>query len=46
MHRTEVKTGRKLGDLVEVQGLKAGERVVLDPGDRVRDGAAVSVAKK
>ena len=45
-HRTEVKTGRKLGDLVEVGGLKAGERVVLDPGEKVRDGAAVSVAKK
>jgi len=44
--RTEVKTGRKLGDLVEVAGLKAGDRVVLDPGERIRDGAAVSVAKK
>ena len=46
VRRTEVTTARKLGDLVEVQGLKAGERVVLDPGDKVRDGAAVSVAKK
>jgi HlyD family secretion protein len=46
VRRAEVKTGRKLGDLVEVQGLKAGERVVLDPGEKVRDGAAVSVAKK
>jgi RND family efflux transporter MFP subunit len=44
--RTEVKTGRRLGDLVEVAGLKAGDRVVLDPGERIRDGAAVSVAKK
>ena len=46
VRRTEVTTGRKLGDLVEVQGLKAGERVVLDPAEKVRDGAAVSVAKK
>jgi RND family efflux transporter MFP subunit len=46
VHRTDVKPGRKLGDLVEVDGLKAGERVVLDPGEKVRDGAAVSVAKK
>jgi HlyD family secretion protein len=45
-HRAEVTTGRKLGDLVEIQGLKAGERVVLDPGERIRDGAAVSAAKK
>ena len=44
--RAEVTTGRKLGELVEVGGLKAGDRVVLDPGDRIRDGAAVSVAKK
>ena len=46
VRRTEVTTGRKLGDLVEVGGLKAGDRVVLDPGDKVRDGSAVSVAKK
>jgi len=46
VRRTEVTTGRKLGDLIEVQGLKAGERVVLDPGEKIRDGAAVSVAKK
>ena len=44
--RTEVTTGRKLGDLVEVQGLKAGDRLVLDPGERIRDGAAIVVAKK
>ena len=44
--RTEVTTGRKLGDLVEVQGLKAGDRLVLDPAERIRDGATVSVAKK
>jgi HlyD family secretion protein len=42
----EVTIGRKLGDLVEVRGLKAGERVVLSPGEKIRDGAAVSVAKK
>jgi RND family efflux transporter MFP subunit len=44
--RVEVTTGRKLGDLVEVRGLKAGERVVLDPGDKIRDGLAVTVTKK
>jgi len=45
-HRVEVTTGRKLGDLIEVRGLKVGDRVVLDPGERVRDGAAVTLAKK
>ena len=44
--RVEVTTGRKLGELVEVRGLKAGERVVLDPGEKLRDGAAVAVTKK
>jgi len=43
---TEVTTGRKLGELVEVRGLKVGERVVLSPGEKVRDGGAVSVTKK
>jgi RND family efflux transporter MFP subunit len=42
----EVTIGRKLGDLVEVRGLKAGDRVVLSPGEKVRDGAAVFVTKK
>jgi len=43
---TEVTTGRKLGELVEVRGLKVGDRVVLSPGEKVRDGGAVSVTKK
>lgn len=42
----EVSAGRKIGDLVEVHGLKPGERVVLDPGDKLKDGAAVAIAKK
>jgi len=44
--RLEVSTGRRLGELVEVRGLAAGERVVLDPPAALRDGAAVTVAKK
>ncbi|HEV8095064.1 MAG TPA: efflux RND transporter periplasmic adaptor subunit [Burkholderiales bacterium] len=43
---TEVTTGRKLGELVEVRGLRVGDRVVLSPGEKVRDGGAVSVTKK
>lgn len=40
-----VQTGAGAGDLVPVSGIKAGEKVVLKPGDRVRDGVAVSTAK-
>ena len=46
VHIAEVATGRKIGDLVEVRGLKPGERVVLEPGEKLRDGAAVAVTKK
>ena len=37
---------RKLGDLVEVEGVKAGDRVVLSPPEKLRDGAAVALLKK
>ena len=36
----------KLGDLMEVKGVKAGDKVVLGPTDKVRDGATVTIAKK
>ena len=36
----------KLGDLMEVKGVKAGDKVVLSPTDKVRDGATVTIAKK
>ena len=39
--------GRDLGDSVEVNGVKSGDRVVLKPADKLRDGAAaVQAAKK
>jgi RND family efflux transporter MFP subunit len=41
----EAKTD-KLGDLVQVTGVKAGDKVVLNPGERLRDGASVTIAKK
>jgi HlyD family secretion protein len=42
-----VETGRRLGDLLELKGagLDAGNRVVLNPGERVRDGERVRTAK-
>ena len=36
----------KLGDLVQVSGVKAGDRVIVSPGEKVRDGAPVTIAKK
>jgi RND family efflux transporter MFP subunit len=42
----EVTTGGRIGELVEVKGLNAGDRVVVAPGDKLKDGAAVAVAKK
>jgi RND family efflux transporter MFP subunit len=43
-----VRPGRTLGDVVEVPGgaLKAGERLVLAPGDKLAAGTKVTVAGK
>jgi RND family efflux transporter MFP subunit len=41
-----VGTPAKLGDLMQVTGVKAGDKVVLNPPERVRDGASVALAKK
>jgi len=43
---TPVQAGSAIGDLVQVTGVRAGEKVVLKPSERVRDGAAVSTATK
>jgi len=44
----EVAVGKpeKLGDLVQVSGVKSGDKVVLSPPERVKDGASVALAKK
>jgi HlyD family secretion protein len=42
----DVGTPRKLGDLMEVSGVNSGDKVVLNPPERVRDGATVAPAKK
>jgi RND family efflux transporter MFP subunit len=44
--RVPVTPGRKIGELVEVPGLKAGDKVVLAPDEALRDGQAVKVEKK
>jgi len=38
-----VTVGRKLGDLQEIGGLKSGDRLVLRPLDRIRDGSRIKV---
>ena len=43
---TPVRRGATLGDAVEVSGINPGEKIVLKPSDRVRNGAAVSTASK
>ena len=39
-------TPRKLGDLVEVSGVKSGDKVVSSPPEKLRDRASVVIAKK
>ena len=43
---TKIETGSKLADLVEVRGVKAGERVALKPLDKLSDGARVKPVQK
>lgn len=44
---TAVQIGAALGEALEVtQGLKPGDKVVLKPSERLRDGAAVTVPAK
>lgn len=46
LHALPVTTGRRIGELVAVGGLSAGDKVVLRPTERLADGMAVQVAKK
>ena len=41
-----VTTGATAGDLVQVTGVPAGERVVLKPPERMKDGSAVATSSK
>ena len=43
----EMQTGARIGDLVEVlRGPQAGDKLVLRPGERLHDGAAIKSASK
>jgi len=43
---TKIETGARLADLVEVRGVKPGERVALKPLDKLVDGARVKPVQK
>lgn len=44
--QTPVTVLRKLGDLVEISGAKAGDKVAVAPPEKLKDGAAVVLLKK
>jgi HlyD family secretion protein len=41
-----VTQGQKLGDLVEVKGVQPGDKIVVKPDERLKDGAKVAQIKK
>ena len=44
---TAVKTGEALGEMIEIlEGVKAGERVVVKPSGRLRNGSRIKIAEK
>ena len=47
VYEVTVQTGRKLGDQIELtQGLRPGDKVVLRPSEKLKDGTPVTIAKK
>jgi hypothetical protein len=46
VRQVPVTSGRKVGELVEVTGVKPGDKVVSSPDARLHDGQPVSMAKK
>ncbi|CAN7204302.1 efflux RND transporter periplasmic adaptor subunit [Pseudoduganella sp. LjRoot289] len=46
VRQVPVTSGRKVGELVELKGVKPGDKAVLNPDARLQDGQPVSVVKK
>jgi len=45
VHQVPVTTGAKLGDLIALDGVHAGDLLVRAPDAQLKDGAKVNVAK-
>ncbi len=41
-----VRRGGKLGDAVEIEGLKSGDKVALKPLTKLKDGTRIAVPEK
>jgi len=41
-----VTVGAKIGDLMQVSGVKPGDKVVLNPNEKLADGATLAIIKK
>jgi HlyD family secretion protein len=46
VRQTPVAVARHLGDLLEITGAKAGDKVALSPPESLKDGASVALLKK
>jgi HlyD family secretion protein len=44
--QTAVTVAGKIGDLVQVTGVKPGDKVVITPNEKLKDGAVVAIVKK
>ncbi len=44
--QTEINVASKVGDLVQVSAVKPGDKVVLNPSEKLKDGGIVAVQKK
>ncbi len=42
----DVSVAGKVGDLIQVSTVKPGDKVVLNPSDKIKDGANVAIVKK
>jgi multidrug efflux pump subunit AcrA (membrane-fusion protein) len=47
VRETPIKVGKTFGDMVEIlSGLKAGDRIVVTPPKRLKDGSRIKVAEQ
>ena len=44
--QTEVAVAGKVGDLVQLSAVKPGDKVVLSPSEKIKDGGSVTILKK